>query len=193
VGDGELIFRNINGRTTPIKIVGGKAVIAGGPMKGQALKGKGGGANAGKASKAAPAAKKVAKGPDFSETSEGDFENDLRDAIETSNSFEERGLLTSNRGLVIKLPTEGKPSEDDDMYDEKMERWEKERMNEAEDLVSDAVSEAFPDARIRTFEDVGMLTRDRGLVVRDGKDNEFQLTLTEGREEDEIDVTVVKG
>ena len=48
------------------------------------------------------------------------------------------------------------------------------------------------DARVSTFEDVGMLTRNRGLVVRLQNGAEFQLTIVQSRDaegaaEDEAD------
>ena len=43
------------------------------------------------------------------------------------------------------------------------------------------------DARVSTFEDVGMLTRNRGLVVRLQNGAEFQLTIVQSQEAEGAD------
>lgn len=39
--------------------------------------------------------------------------------------------------------------------------------------------EPFQNCRVRTYQDVGMLTRNHGLVVRMGDGSEFQVTIVQ--------------
>jgi hypothetical protein len=47
---------------------------------------------------------------------------------------------------------------------------------------------ALPNARVKTFEDAGLLTRDRGIVLSLEDGSEFQITIVQSaRSEDEGD------
>ena len=57
------------------------------------------------------------------------------------------------------------------------------------DLLTDAITDEHPGARVRTYDEAGVLTRDKGLVVRLPGGGEFRITVqrygVEGDDDDD--------
>ena len=70
--------------------------------------------------------------------------------------------------------------DDDDDNDESMSEEEFIELLE-QALDSDDIEDDFGRIRVRTFEDVGVLTRDKGLVIRLKGGEEFHVTVVRSR------------